>query len=187
MSLATTELEAVDSNTKEVLGKFLRDTVIAIGHGVHVEIPSDMYDLTSSVQDDDEVRTLASDEKHAAALDLARWNLDAALEFLTQKLSAFVFPKPRDRISSVLLNSPLGGELLHHVSCHISWQVLEYLEPECRQGIDIEDIFTITGELDRAYGARLGDYLREMWATGASFSKALRLALAGVTKDQGGK
>lgn len=98
-----------------------------------------------------------------------------------------MFPKPRDRISSVLLNSPLGGELLHHVSCHISCQVLEYLEPECRQGTDIEDIFTITGELDRAYGARLGDYLREMWATGASFSKALRLALAGVTEDQGGK
>lgn len=84
MSLATTELDAVDSKTKEVLGKFLRDPVTAIGHGLHVEIPGDMYDLTSSVQDDDAARTLASDEKHAAALDLARFNLDAALEFLTE-------------------------------------------------------------------------------------------------------
>jgi hypothetical protein len=186
-SLATTKLEAVDSKTKEVLERFLRDPVTAIGHGLHVEIPGDMYDPGTSVPDDDEVRTPASDEKHAAALDLARSNFDAALEFLTKKLSAFVFPKPRDRISSVLLNSALGGESLHHVSCHISWQVLEYLERECPQGTDIEDIFTITGELDRAYAARLGDYLREMWATGASFSKALQLALAGVTEDQGGK
>ena len=76
-----------------------------------------------------------------------------------------IFLRPGELISRVL-NQHLLDEMRHEVSCHIEWQLVEYLRQEFPNTSCFNDIFTITGELDMAWGTTMREYMAKTWSTG---------------------
>ena len=101
-----------------------------------------------------------------------------------EPLKSALFPSPSQLIKKVLLRHMSDYNKPTSIICAINWHVLEYLKYEGITAEDVESIFTINGEINRCYAARLGDYISETWETGKESLAFIKALLNDVSSER---
>lgn len=95
-----------------------------------------------------------------------------------------IFPRARDLIDRVL-HRPLHDEDRYEVTCHVEGSLWEYLGQEFGEDVSFEDVFTISEELDLAWGTRVRDYMAETWKSGQAVCNILQTVMRNRDFDKG--
>jgi hypothetical protein len=96
-----------------------------------------------------------------------------------------VFPSPLQQLTKVLRRHLPHDDEPQVVNCLIEWELLEYMDSESAAETELDSIFTLTGDLDCACAARLGEYICRRWTTGSTMLDAIK-ALIGPFVNRNG-
>ncbi|KAH8802549.1 nucleoside phosphorylase domain-containing protein [Xylogone sp. PMI_703] len=91
-----------------------------------------------------------------------------------RRMKSIIFPSPSQQLERALgryLPKDGGPQT---VNCLIEWELLQYMDSESVKVTELDSIFTLTGNLDCAYAARLGDYMSQKWTTGDTMVAAIK-------------
>jgi nucleoside phosphorylase len=83
-----------------------------------------------------------------------------------KRLKLLIFPAPIQELEKVLRRHLSRRADIQVVTCLIEWELLAYMDSESVTEAELDSVFTITGNLDRAHATRLGDYMSRRWANG---------------------